>query len=374
LTFERNSYGEDFSRRCDYQQCNYICDTSGEIRTEVDTTTFDIYYSTYLDILPALVKVFEKQSVVTYESLYDQVKPNSDMQLLKSLAAIIENRIEITTYYGMSCYLKEENNIYYLVPGMFEKGGVLANLRCISEPMLTERKSMKELFKAREFTYTMQLISSIEEDTKTQDDARDFLVKLPKDVQQLFVEKAIEQELFHRKTTMTTWVISIYNKYITKTDGMNAIVKIHGSRCLPIGSNQWIECNIPVEIPASEYGVIGIENDGAFCLQDTTRLNQNDRRKQTSGSVCVEAGWKKSELVKMLLKFNIEPPQIKSTKTAVKDAQPWIDTPNYQRALSWASMSKQMLCDTIQSFLNSKNLVIQGNCGTSKKKKLVKAT
>ena len=126
LNYDRNrsSVSQNKSRECEYSDCNYKCDgiiSNKDGRPEkpkkIDYSTYNLYYSEneVVKMQNKIILLFKKNFKLTYNDIKKILKFDNDFMTLKALQNIINKSILIYSKYGMKCYLREHNNIYYLV-------------------------------------------------------------------------------------------------------------------------------------------------------------------------------------------------------------------------------------------------------------------
>jgi hypothetical protein len=165
-----NSNDEDKTRECQYTECKYNCDNVSDTKN-IDYTTYDLYYfgqpnklipklhkineengiipvnitpdiqlkylisdtekeemkninyTDFDNLLSNLKKIFRNYFKIHYNTLktLQTLQNKSDYELLLVLDYIISNNIQLINRYGFYSYLREENNIYFLVNNITDK-------------------------------------------------------------------------------------------------------------------------------------------------------------------------------------------------------------------------------------------------------------
>ena len=126
LTYERNFRSDvNGSRDCDYNRCKYECydiDSMNLNSRELDYTTNNLYYTINSrdKIVENIKSMFINNFILDLDSIVGNLESYTLFQIIDSLNYIISNRIIIYNIYNIENYLKEINNIYYLVSNMFD--------------------------------------------------------------------------------------------------------------------------------------------------------------------------------------------------------------------------------------------------------------
>ncbi len=114
--YHLNSQGQPFTRECDYTVCEYKCEHQGKALPE-DDLTYNLHYSEYDSALAQfkLIELFRTNFRFSFNEIRRALKDVSEFILYKTLQRMINNHIQIYNKYGVISYLKEQNNIYFLV-------------------------------------------------------------------------------------------------------------------------------------------------------------------------------------------------------------------------------------------------------------------
>uniref|UniRef100_A0A6C0LZ31 Helicase ATP-binding domain-containing protein n=1 Tax=viral metagenome TaxID=1070528 RepID=A0A6C0LZ31_9ZZZZ len=113
-------------RECDYIECNYDCDTMEHTSEKngmyeydaenVDTSTYNILYASkeIIQIIWEIKYLYKLEFKYDIDTLVRSLAPHSMELILRALDRLISERILIRDRYGMTNYLKEENNVFFL--------------------------------------------------------------------------------------------------------------------------------------------------------------------------------------------------------------------------------------------------------------------
>lgn len=136
LTYNRNVLENDVdgTRTCDYQKCDYVCFDFDEEKIgrdplthrlsykiendQIDRTTYDLLYATkqIMNYRQRIELLFQDSMIMTFDDIMTalEIDEKDTIPLLQALDYIIGERIPINNKFGFVCYLKEENDIYFL--------------------------------------------------------------------------------------------------------------------------------------------------------------------------------------------------------------------------------------------------------------------
>lgn len=393
LTYERNNReGTEGSRECDYQECEYKCESSLE-PVQVDLSTYNLYYQNVDDNINRIKKLFTEQFSMSFQSIQDALEID-DFQLLQALSDIIRYNIPLVDKYGLECYLRESNNEYYLVDNIVLPNNRSELYQYTKTPFIVQSQSLHETIKTRVFRYNMEIIKVLST-LSNKEEVKHHLENLPLEVQELVLEETVKQSILKR-SSLIDWILTIYKPYLRQNKDYThiSLLLLPKARCF--NGKKWKDCIyekllderkqvIDPEVD-NQYGVYGIQEGEQFCIKEIVPENPNeklDKRKKKSGSNCLEVGWNKPRLAELCIKLKIDIPaaalysnpreELEKTKTGKKVLLDWQNkgwsTPEIARGLYWYKQSKEQICNTLKNWFNQKNLLITGQCGKFGKKK-----
>ena len=185
LFYKRNVLAEDIdgTRDCDYQECEYTCDTEGFVDKpkstpgkspggrlldryaipldKLDYSTANLFYSApkIRAITENVVKLFGSYFSLRIEAVKELlVLTNAETPLLMTvLENLISNRISIRNRYGFLSYLKENNNIIFLDDSLSAKASY-PEATYVENPLVTERTSMDFLVEILELEHDREAV------------------------------------------------------------------------------------------------------------------------------------------------------------------------------------------------------------------------
>ena len=179
LFYKRNVLAEDvdYTRDCDYQECEYTCDTGGFSvpakskgkspgarlldryaipLDKLDYSTANLFYSApkIKELVESIIKLFGSYFSLRIEAV-KELLALSDAEtslLMTALENIIANRVAIRNRYGFLSYLKESNNIVFLDDSLTAKASY-PNTTYVENPLVSEATSMDFLVEILELEH-----------------------------------------------------------------------------------------------------------------------------------------------------------------------------------------------------------------------------
>ena len=224
----------------------------------------------------------------------------TDFQILSALRQLINYSIIIYNKYGIESYLKEENNLYFLVDSLSIDPNFLS-VYYAQHPILCSKNNFEEIVDEEYISNLPQIIRKIRD---TEDG--DLLLTLPLHIQELLLEYAIFAEYKHVASNCRQFILNFYKNFLTKINEnitVSSLLKddMDILRCFKRG--KWKDCDINIyekykekqrhkvgKLEKSDIGYFGIiEHDGRFSIRDVTdkvAVEAIDKRKRTTGKVC----------------------------------------------------------------------------------------
>ena len=368
LTFERNfdPRAKEGSRECDYGKCEYKCDFGEEEDVEggSDLTTYEIYYEQYLDLVPRITKLFRRRDTFSIDTLSEIIRPNSMTQLIKALVYMIENNVSVANRFGLSCYLREFSNTYYLTPDISTPTNSMEF--CFpARPVFSHRVSIDRFIEKKSAAGAIAALRELDE-AKTESDFAGVLERLEPEVIDIVVKLSAKEKVAGRVNTFCKVVLQQFKArlFFEKKEDYLAVYKDTSDTTWCLQKNyEWKICvakktkspqkersERPEEAGVEEFrarvekvGFEGIREGDKFCIRKVQPEDIKDKRKATTGSVCRQAGWKKPQLLDIIS-------QLKIKNVSEKD-------------------NKDVLCEEIEKAFKKRGILRTGKCGTARKKK-----
>jgi len=430
LAYLRNHVnGYDGQRECDYMDCDYVCDgVSHELMDEdltkkLDYSTFQLYYETpnVRKIIKDIVLLFRDHFRMDLLSLIDFFPTYTDFELITALHTIINESTQIINKYGFPSYMKEENNIFFLVDSLSVIGR-------FSSEYYTEFPHVKKLTTFAKVVHPLYLASLPNIVNKlctvtTLKDLRKTLFRLPVEVHEFLIEASLRAQMLKisKGEEVRTFILDHFNNYYTNFEGTWVVWLLDNIRVLKNGKWGDGEKNYTklVEqfknkkqkrLEDNPYGYYGQLNPTTqkFCIRDVTKEILGGLHKQKSGKVC--ANWTRYQLTDMVLntlkmtiptKLNLPSDNIRvdkindmSRKNLCKNimennylngtkGNPLFSSKNAKNmsdyeircVLFWGGTKIKEMCHYIQLWFKKKGLLTPdkgcGETGKKKKKKLL---
>lgn len=303
LTYNRNLVsGKDGKRDCEYMDCNYKCDGIGSMQVrDLDVTTYQLYYALQQvdNIIANLTNMFGSVFVIDFDSISSTIR-GGNFVLLTALYKMINENIPVINKYGFVSYLKESNNIYFLVDSLSVKGDTYYYTKFPHVKKTTTFNKLLDPLYDASLTDIVKLICSRINISKN-------MLRLPITIQALFLESS----LLAQKRGITTEILlrgdilQIFNtKYEVKDDVIVSTLLPDQPRCLEDKSLVWKDCpteyseKISQENTESKYRILNNPykiagqfssepiDDAKFCIFDRRGQESDKINKQTKGQQC----------------------------------------------------------------------------------------
>lgn len=415
LNYSRNanSVFMDYSRDCDYMKCDYKCD---DIPTDVLNTTIEndhLDFSSFdnSDIIQKITIMVKKIFMTTFIMTFSEiVKAFNDfyrpIDIISALTNIINKNIEITNKYGFTSYLREENDVYFLVKNLYDKG--LYNTYYCIYPTISTGNTFQNIINNITAPSTLKKICTekIENNLK-----KTKLFSMPLMVQNYILENAVIANLKNKDTNFSRLVIDLYKNYIVQKPNIiynRFLEKSNIIRCInldvdidQISIDDWKLCeeekNILTEETMNEqykyennpykvYGQLNTTND-KFCIRDMRHGVSEKKHKRTGGKVCNV--WNKYALLEIIVdNLKIEIPRDfmndksknellnlalldKNIVKAFDNRIQKLSIEDLRRALFFSNKKIIEICNLIEKWFTQNDLLMKTlDCGIQGKKKI----
>jgi len=411
LTYNRNVSTYEGMRECDYMDCDYKCDGVESVTDKpkkLETLTYNLYYlDKQRDIIVKKVReMFRDNFILDLGLIREKLPENSLFEIIVSLKLMIDESYEIINKYGFIGYLKEENNVYFLVDSLIAEGNFLSEYY-IEYPTVNAEKSFNNILEdiliesLPEMLKKLIDLEDVEEFTKS-------LYLFPVNVLQTLLEGSVESKnkgikIDKRHSNFRDRILNSMKAYLVEIEG-NIVSSLNKEelRCFDKSTLKWGNCGVEMrekwsnikqekeaEVGSNEYGYAGVVNDKNpenFCIR---KLGDDvkDTRKISTGKMCKT--WHISDLYPVMMNLGIEIPDepeikvgnkfkpISGMKTRqiydqLKDAGEYDENnrEEYVKMLYWKKVLKgDGMCKEIRKDMESKNIILSGDCGTAHKKK-----
>lgn len=409
------------------------------IQEESESDEFD--YRTFLKIysdspvkkiMNELEEMFRHTFRLSFNNIVENFKDYTTFNILSALQTIINDNLVITNKYGMPCYLREENDIYFLVNSLSIRPDF--NTEYYTRyPHVTTGRNFGEIMNR---IYSMSLPNIIGKICKTKN-SKDFakmMKTLPPSVQEMFIEASLvaKDKEIEENADVREKVLEFFKSYIKQIDDVwvSTFLKDEEAvlRCRDVGADfeDWKDCDKKYDQLIQEteiqrqqklrednpYGIIGKYNpeNGAFCIVDFLKEQQakekiagkrtkgsTDKRVDYSGKVCGAGGWKLDDLIAIAaVRLKISPPKdfrrgesnesmlerINKEPRLARLLSEKTNREEIRRILYWGTSKKdngnrgiKPICEALRAWFEANNLLeIDNQCGVQGKKKIGTAT
>ena len=336
LNYKRNKRDgrEDYSRDCDYNECQYTCDGIDKYeltKSELDLSTYRLYYQSERinNFVSILKKLFLEYFIISYSQLLHQHSSYySEFEILSALNKLINNSIPVYNKYGFLCYIQNFNNFYFLVNNLGIDNAATPQQYYTKYPPINSPLTFNSLvgkLRTTNFPNIIQKICTIPfvmptnpNFTINEQSRISLFNKLPLEIQEQFLEAAyISKNTLHSTSTpLADWIIQLTNLYIVSSPSNPSIItslllaSTNTFRVYDASTTSWSNAdaeqtkncittitNIFEFQEKSPYGYYGIESYDKFYIKET---QQQSAQKKGRDCTTIQI-W---QLYYIILKFN----------------------------------------------------------------------
>ena len=333
LTYNRNYIpGLDNKRECDYTNCEYVCDGPNVPDNDKDLN-YSTFYLQYNEpniqyLVDQIIGFFHTKFRTNINTLVDYLQPFSKFEIISALCIVINKSKKIINKYGFTSYLKEENNMLFLVDSLSS-----TNTDYYTEhPTVVTPKTFEEVV---EPIYIESLPPIINQSCNAEsvEDIRKIMIRLPIEVREYFIENSIIAKQKGVGGKIPDFVLEYFINNYAKFDDTWVSWLLDDSkeilRCFDENdiSKTWKNCDESFIEKIEKYkldaqkvletnpsGFYGLYNpsDKKFCIRDVKNKEILKGNQKTSGVVCTTI--QKVKLLPMILdtdSLNLPIPTIK---------------------------------------------------------------
>ena len=253
LNYERNKQSiqsEDGSRECDYMNCDYVCDK--EELEEIDNLTYQLYYNSdsINNLILKIIELFRIKFIYSLSTIENKFNNEySSFEIITALQQIINESIEIYNKYGYISYLKEQNNLYFLINSLTNTGYFLNEYYCENPIIIKDKNTFINLLNS---LMTEMLPSTIEKffSITTENQISVLLEFIQIEIQELILEYCLIAKSKNKVENKNSreMIITYFSKYIsiinnTYTSSL-LFKKLNILRCnTDLENSNWIICS-----------------------------------------------------------------------------------------------------------------------------------
>lgn len=339
-----NMQGVDGTRECEYLTCAYKCEGIDNFDIDpktIDHSSFNNFYSD--DEIEAIINqiksIYRNEFSLTLVELFDRFRDYEQFVVIRALKKVVDQSIPIYNRFGFKSYLRENNDVYFIVDTMDKPSSVLASY-------YTSHPAIKSSIPFGEYVTEIQLDKSgdfldyIYEAAQTDnyDDALFYWNRLPISVKEALLQKVIDAEEDGSPNNMEfrKWLLGLNKASIFKLeDGTIAATLTEGSiSCREMTTGEWRDCSdeeeiqkgieaskkqVVVDLENNPYGYYGIVNEvllkgkdgwkNGFWIRDVRKAKQvmgTDKRKSIRGEKCSIGSLKIGKLASIAYSFDLD--------------------------------------------------------------------
>jgi superfamily II DNA or RNA helicase len=342
LNYERNyKEGYDYQRECEYLECEYKCDgitynlNKNLNNNKLNYSTYQLYYNQkdIYSIINNIINMFKKTFKLNYKEIVRKLSQYTDFEVLSSLYKIINENIEIINKFGFICYLREEDNIYFLIDNLSVKSNIYSsyyteNINIKKNESFSE--IIQDIYINKFYPEIINKICKINDETEL----KKLIKKIPLKYQEILLEnsltsfmKDINKNVKQRKIILNYFKDD--HQFINEQWVSSLLYEDRKIlRCMDNITFEWNNCDEYTydiylkqfkndlkrleQNPYGYYGQINPNIDGidGFCIRDVTdkdKLKSEKLSERTSGRRCKNLG--KKNLVKLVKQLHIPIPE-----------------------------------------------------------------
>ena len=418
LNYDRNISIYENMRECEYMNCDYKCQgiTNIDIKDE-DLSTYNLYYIDKVrdEIIEKIKVIFKDVFIIELLDIKNILSEYTLFEIITALKTMINESYVINNKYGFSSYIRENNNIYFLIDSLSAKSNIFSEYY-IKYPCIKVETKFSDILQKltnKSFPTILNTLIKLEDISKTRE-FEELFFSLSIEVQEIFLEAAIlaQKTGIKKNVVLQNNILSVMKPYIINIENfdISTLLKTYSLyRCFNNDNNEWSNCSDDIlqklketekikqqEVVENEYGYSGLLNPStkAFCIRDLSSIKDTDPRNRSPGKVC--SSWTIPNLLKILVTlklkiptdFKIDNKNVSAMKAddlfkiikkagSAKDLYKDVDKADknkideYKYILYWSKlMKKQGMCENIQKFLSENNLLVTDTtCGATKKKR-----
>jgi len=411
LNYKRNHVTNPVEmRECDYMDCSYQCDDMilDDDDSELDYSTFQLFYQSdnVKDIIKKLVIFFRDTFKLDLNTIIDLFPTYSNFEIITALRTMINESTQIINKYGFPSYVREENNIFFLVDSL----SVIGNFPSVYYTKKPNVKDNHTFGTIIEEMYFEKLPYIVKETcaSETLEQFRGNMSQLPVEIQETFLESAILARKLNNNvnTQVREFILEYFKTYFGEIDNtwVSWLLFEYDNTLRCLGDDDiWIECDdtyielmevqrdkIKNNLENNKYGYYGLVNKetNTFCIRDVTSpVKAQDKRKKRTGKRC--ANWDRKSLTRIMVDVVKAPqpdgfregdtadmlwPLVKANKylktlyTDNRKEQLTLD--DLKRGIYWSSQRVKPTCKELRAWFSENGLVIDDpTCGEPPSKK-----
>jgi len=316
LTYNRN-YSEnvrDNSRECLYSLCKYKCPGINQSRVKddkLDYSTYRLYYEDCIKVKKSLINLFSTKFSISFNDIRNANPSSRPYKLLKVLNNFIVKQIPFINKYGYKSYLREKNNLYFLL--LFENKIQTRNNDFIdvyyTEHPIIEEENLNILK-----DYYLKNIKKLKSKDIEKQETIKIIEFLPLKYRETLLEHSSDDDILKANKYISEYL----NKFIIDINGIKFSKLLLPStlRFKSDNSNRWSTAEpnsseyklyksskekIRSQLESLPYYGMVSNDDTAFCIKDNST---EYKKKKTNGMRC--DSFTKSYLIFLAMYFKLK--------------------------------------------------------------------
>lgn len=222
------------------------------LKTIISKSGENMYYNDYIDlysrssvkkIMVKISELFSTNFRISFTNIMEQFPENTEFEVLTALKNIIDESIVIKNRYGFSSYLREDQNIYFLVNNLSISDDSFSGYYA-QVPNIVNTQTFVEILYDVQIERLPDFIKTICKITKY-DKFSKLIKAIPEEVQELFIEAAIEAKQKNVETNQITrnLVLDYFLNYIHDIEGVWVSNKLNdGENLRCYSDDKWYDC------------------------------------------------------------------------------------------------------------------------------------
>ena len=264
LNYNRNIKSDkDFSRDCEYNKCKYKCDGITELNPTLDYSTYNLYYANIPKIRQKIREIFRINFTQTFVQLLEKLKDFTHFNILTALHDIISKNLIIYNKWGLKSYLREENDLYFLIYDFNIHNNNLIKYYCkyVSNKDAMSSEDIMKIIINNQIKFILEVLEkNIPKHTKINGQIFD---SLPLNIKQIILENAIISVHLEPNKKLKEWLIS-YNKNYIIESGEVLYLTLDIDNIKKLQDHQWVSTKEVVYPLEEMYNQFIEKNDIKF--------------------------------------------------------------------------------------------------------------
>ena len=421
IQLESEKENESEKEEIDYGE--YCDGTENELI--LDKSTYQLYYNEKRinEFIRDIEEIYNKKYFkIDIDTIKNHFREYSFFEIITGLRKIINDNKIIKNKYGFPCYLKENNNIYFLVDNLTVDNNSYSEYYT-QNPLIEIKNSFIKIINnifIKESPRIIKYIFSLTDIKKIQET----IYKLPIEIIEIILENSIiaNEKDIKTKKIQRDMILEIFKNDYKKIEKEGNVIIISSLlyntknilKCLELQEIEsgWKVCTqdyfkeYKTEIKKQKEKLVENQYGGYYGLYnrdlDIFCIKKPDigLKNKTSGSVCDGPAWKVEDLIKLVVKiFKMPLPDKKIPDSEIKNNKKLHDElknlnkeklvdilktnkntkelynedelnsfeiDDLKRIYYWGKQQKKPTCKYLKSWLDKQNLIINDpTCGTS---------